>query len=284
MAQNREHLEKLLQFLDSLVKEPGNEWFVEELSKLIIREDHYQHLPKSKIDDIYELCVEKILRKQAEEFYKDFPIKSIIPTLVEDFVRMESFKRKDDFLDFCLALYQQIECITNNLCESKVLADITKKMWNIPAFLKTEKGKECTIDNRYEPGKTIAQFIFYGKDKSGNPKYIEKSQKELKEQNATDKIRIIVYYLGFKCMMKNTDWDSYSEITSLLRDIYQCRNMNHRGNSQSEWEIENQNRIISLKSFYYFKFHGALTQYIEFVKSGLEILNEITTYSDSIKQ
>ena len=33
MAQNREHLEKLLQFLDSLIKEPGNEWFVEELAK-----------------------------------------------------------------------------------------------------------------------------------------------------------------------------------------------------------------------------------------------------------
>ena len=283
MAQNREHLEKLLQFLDSLIKEPGNEWFVDELAKRFSVDKHLSVTPNAKIDDIYEYCIENILRKQAIEFYKDFPLKSIIPMLVEDFVRMESFKRKDNFGDFCLALYQQIECITNNLCESKVLADITKKLWNIPAFLKTEKGKEYTIDNRYEPGKTIAQFIFYGKDKNDNPKYIEKSQKELREQNATDKIRIIVYYFGYKCMMKNTDWDSYSEITSLLRDIYQCRNMNHRGNTQTEWNIESQNRILSLKSFYYFKFHGVLTQYIDFVKSGLESLNEIKVFCDTIK-
>lgn len=47
-----------------------------------------------RLNQIYEYCIEKILRKQAEEFYKDFPITSIVPTLVEDFVRMESFRRK----------------------------------------------------------------------------------------------------------------------------------------------------------------------------------------------
>ena len=45
-----------------------------------------------RINQIYEYCIEKILRKQAEEFYTDFPVKSIIPTLVDDFVRMEWYK------------------------------------------------------------------------------------------------------------------------------------------------------------------------------------------------
>ena len=72
-----------------------------------------------KIDQIYEYCIEKIIRKQATEFYKDFPLKSITLELIEDFVKMEFFRRKDDFGNFCLALYQQIENITNKLCENR---------------------------------------------------------------------------------------------------------------------------------------------------------------------
>lgn len=283
MAQNREQLEKLLLFLDSLMKEPGNEWFVDELSKLIIQEGYYQHSPKSKIDDIYELCIEKILRKQAEDFYKDFPIKTIIPTLVEDFVRMESFKRKDNFLDFCMALYQQIECITNKLCESRDLTYITEKLWGYPAYVKYEKGKECHIGNRLDSEYTIAALVFPGQNKkTGMPHSLEKPHLTLQSQYANDKNRIIIYFLGYKCMMRSSDYDSYIEITSLLNDVYLCRNMNHRGNTLKEWEIEAQNRILPLKSFYYLKFQGALIQYIEFVKSGLKRLDEIKAFCDTL--
>ena len=40
------------------------------------------NVSSSKIDDIYELCVEKIIREQAEQFYKNFPIKSIVLQLL----------------------------------------------------------------------------------------------------------------------------------------------------------------------------------------------------------
>ncbi len=230
-----------------------------------------------RINQIYEYCIEKIIRKQAEEFYKDFPLESIIPSLVEDFIRMESFKRKDNFGDFCLSLYQQLECITNKLCESQKLTNITEKLWGYPAYIKQEQGKELSIDNRLDSSKyTIAELIFWGQNK------FEKTQKTLQTQYANDKIRIIVYFLGYKCMMKSSDYNSYNEITSLLYDIYKCRNMNHRGNTLNNWEIETQNRILPLKSFYYFKFHGVLAQYIEFVKSGLKALDEIHEYSKTI--
>ena len=62
-------------------------------------------LDDERIEQIYEYCIEKIIRKQAKEFYADFPIKSIVPILEEDFIRMESFRRKDNFGDFCLSLY-----------------------------------------------------------------------------------------------------------------------------------------------------------------------------------
>ena len=31
-----------------------------------------------KIDSIYELCVEKVLQKQAIQFYEDFPIENLL--------------------------------------------------------------------------------------------------------------------------------------------------------------------------------------------------------------
>lgn len=231
-----------------------------------------------RINQIYEYCIEEIIRKQANEFYKDFPLQSIKDTLIGDFVRMESFRRKDNFGDFCLALYQQIECMTNGLCEKKELSDITEKMWGYPAYLKVEKGKELSIYNR-SGDYTIASLLFRDKTNA-----FEKSRKSLQTQYAIDKIRIIVYFLGYKAMMKGSDYDSFIEITLLLNDIYQCRNMNHRGNSQNQWEKETFARIIPLKSLYYFKFLGVLAQYVEYIKEGWGYIPELKKYSDSIEK
>ncbi len=231
-----------------------------------------------RINQIYEYCIEEIIRKQANEFYKDFPLLSIKDTLIGDFVRMESFRRKDNFGDFCLALYQQIECMTNRLCEKKELSDITEKMWGYPAYLKVEKGKELSIYNR-SGDYTIANLLFRDKTNA-----FEKSRKSLQTQYAIDKIRIIVYFLGYKAMMKGSDYDSFIEITLLLNDIYQCRNMNHRGNSQNQWEKETFARIIPLKSLYYFKFLGVLAQYVEYIKEGWGYIPELKKYSDSIEK
>lgn len=231
-----------------------------------------------RINQIYEYCIEEIIRKQANEFYKDFPLQSIKDTLIGDFVRMESFRRKDNFGDFCLALYQQIECMTNRLCEKKELSDITEKMWGYPAYLKVEKGKELSIYNR-SGDYTIASLLFRDKTNA-----FEKSRKSLQTQYAIDKIRIIVYFFGYKAMMKGSDYDSFIEITLLLNDIYQCRNMNHRGNSQNQWEKETFARIIPLKSLYYFKFLGVLAQYVEYIKEGWGYIPELKKYSDSIEK
>lgn len=164
-----------------------------------------------RINQIYEYCIEEIIRKQANEFYKDFPLQSIKDTLIGDFVRMESFRKKDNFGDFCLALYQQIECMTNRLCEKKELSDITEKMWGYPAYLKVEKGKELSIYNR-SGDYTIASLLFRDKTNA-----FEKSRKSLQTQYAIDKIRIIVYFLGYKAMMKGSDYDSFIEITVTVK-------------------------------------------------------------------
>lgn len=238
-----------------------------------------------RINQIYEYCIEKILRQQAEEFYTDFPIKSIIPTLVDDFVRMESFRRKDAFGDFCVSLYQQIENITNKLCESKQLNNIAEKMWGCPAYVVNNKDTEPRIDNRLESPFTIASLVFPGQNKkTGLPYSVEKSQSSLQAQYASDKIRAIIYFLGYKATMRYVDYENYIEITSLMSDIYQCRNMNHRGNTLTQWEADTINRIIPMKSYYYFKFTGALAQFVNGIKYGFPFIPSIEAYCNSIEK
>lgn len=238
-----------------------------------------------RISQIYEYCIEKVIRSQAIDFYKDFPLKSIIPTIVEDFVRMETFRRKDNFGDFCLSLYQQIECITNKLCTNPSLSAVVEKMMGHSPYVKFGKNIETTIGNRVDGEYTIAALLFPGQNKkTGLPYSIEKSKVTLQSQYANDKMRILVYFIGYKTLMKISDYDSYIEFTSLLSDIYQCRNMNHRGNTLNEWEQSTLNRISPLKSFYYFKFMGVLAQYVDYIRNGFDYIPELKKYSDSIKE
>ena len=201
-----------------------------------------------RLNQIYEYCIEKIIQNQAEEFYKDFPIPTLIPTLVKDYVRMESFRRKDSFGDFCLALYQQIECVTNKICESATLSEITDKMWAYEAYIKSTDGKDPDIKERTGTYR-IADLIFPFNNKNGG---------------AGMKIGCI----GTGAMGG-----------AIMRA---CRNTNHRGNTLTEYETETLNRILPMKSFYYFKFLGALAQYIDFIKTGSLTITDIAAYAKTL--
>lgn len=283
--------DKLISTIDKIARltQQNTEFDMELRKRLNVASANSVLSVDERINQIYEYCIEDIIKKQAEEFYADFPLHSIKDILIRDFIRMESFRRKDNFGDFCLSLYQQIECMTNKLCEEgSDLSYIAEKMWECPAFLKIEPRKELSIYNRSSERKfdrTIAKLLLFGINKStGNTYAFEKSENPLKAQYAMDKIRTIVYFLGYKAMMKSSDYDSFVEITSLLNDIYQCRNMNHRGSSQSQWQNNIIAKIIPLKSLYYFKFLGVLAQYIEYIKEGWGYIPELRKYSESIEK
>jgi hypothetical protein len=238
-----------------------------------------------RINQIYEYCIEKIIRKQAQEFYQDFPIKSIVPVLIEDYIRMEFFHRKDNFGDFCMSLYQQIENITNRLCEDRSLNEIAEKMWAYPAYVKTVFGKESVISDRSDSDFSIAQLIFPGTNREKNKPYaVIKSQNSLQAQYANDKIRSIVYFVGYKGAMQSSDYKAYIEITGLIFDIYQCRNMNHRGSTLTIWEQATQDKILPLKSFYYFKFMGVLAQFISYIKDGYSSIHLLAQYASTLQK
>lgn len=125
--------DKLMSTIDKITRltQQNAEFDMELRKRLNVASANSVLSDDERINQIYEYCIEKIIRQQAIEFYTDFPLQSVKETLIGDFVRMESFRRKDNFGDFCLSLYQQIECMTNRLCEKKELSDITEKMWGI---------------------------------------------------------------------------------------------------------------------------------------------------------
>lgn len=235
-----------------------------------------------KIDEVYEYCIEKVLKEQAKDFYLDFPLKSILPTLINDFVRMESFRHKDNFEDFCLALYQQIERMTNLLCTNKELGTIAEKMWSCPAYVKYDKETPATIDNRVGTY-TIASLVFPGTGKNGLYA-VEKSKQNIQTLSAMDKTKVVLYFLGYKAAMRSNDYENFIKISQYLKDIYQCRNLNHRGNTLLSWEKEALNRILPLKSFHYCIYLGVLSQYVQYIKDGLKELPAILKYAESLEK
>ncbi len=234
-----------------------------------------------RLDDIYEYCIQKIIKKQAEDFYKNFILNSLTPLLISDYVRMEDFRRKDNFGDFCLAVYQQIEAITNTVCNNHKLLIITEKMWAYPAFIKNKfelNNVDPTISDRKDSNYSIADLIF------GKGKAFERSKTSLPNLCAMDKIRVVVYFLGFKAMLVNS-FETFVEITDSINDIYQCRNLNHRGNVPTDFEKKVINRVLNAKSFYYHKFLGLLAQYIEYVNNGFENMEtNIFNYANTLQE
>lgn len=236
-----------------------------------------------QISQIYEYCIERVVRNQAKDFYKGFPLHDQIPALEEDFVRMEFFRRKDNFEDFSLAVYQQIERITNQLWINKKFAAIFKTMLCCPAYISLLKNQaknnaKPTLYDRPKSSFTIGDLIFFGK----NPESEGNNAKTIPALTAIEKIRSVTYFIGYKASMTRNDFLSYKELNSLLYNIYQCRNLNHRGGEKSAQQQENINRILSLKTFYYFKFMGALAQYVDSIKNGYPFLPEIEKYATSL--
>lgn len=275
MAQNKEQLNKLLGFISSIINEPGNEEFTQKLKALVSPDGEANALTVSssvnkKIDSIYELCVERIIHEQAVKFYNGFPIEQLIPVLTADFVRMEHFRRRNNFDDFCLAMYQQIECITNYVCNDCAYVDIVSKMMDYSAY--TPDG---IFEVRYKPDANGKLYnvgdLLFGKDDTQNRLMSINDSK----QYATNKTNSVLYFVAYQAKMKNSDYNEYVFYRDMLNKIYSCRNRNHRGNTPTPKQQSIYNEIDSCKSEFYLKFLGVLAFFVGSIRGGYNHLQHI---------
>ena len=122
MGQDKKQLSQLLTFIKDLYDNPDNKEFAAGIQAIVLS-DIKTGQPKeewtAQINEIYELCLRKNLREQAEDLYKDFPITSVAGDLVDLFVKMEDARRANDFDAFGRFLFLQIELIVGAILSDK---------------------------------------------------------------------------------------------------------------------------------------------------------------------
>lgn len=206
----------------------------------------------TRLSQIYEYCVEKIISEQAENFYKNFPIKEIVGRLKDDFIRMEEFRRKNRFDDYSLALYQQIEGIVNYIFSQESFVKAINLLWNNISY-KTQKGEQRTISN----------------DIFGSGDYLTKGLERAKANqfSASDKIKCVIYFVG-GFWSANRYPAEFIKLSDEIYDIYLCRNTNHRGATQNDNLKKKIDNFSDLFSFSYFKFNAVLVEFVRIIQEG----------------
>jgi hypothetical protein len=257
MSDNKQDLIKLLAFITELSATPNNNWFKKELLNKLVPITTVQPVNNSEISEIHEYCIKQILHEQAELFYKDFKLTEIVNLLCSDFVRMEQFRRSDNFEEFCLAMFQQIEQIVNTL-STNILESYVRENWN--TYLCSWKDKYGNIQ-----GKSLWKFIFYFN--LSEVDILSKINRPISAWDFNEKYKACLVFYYFKCVVNN--YKDFDIISNLIYELYQIRNLNHRGGKKTPKQVEITNKVNESKSKYYFKFLGVFEDFVTKINNAI---------------
>ena len=261
---SKESLEKLLILIDEICKNEEHLWFKERLYNRGNINVKNNYNGENSISQIYEYCIKEIITKQANKFYEDFILKDIKSVLIADFIRMDHFRRDDNFEDFCLAMFQQLENIVIYLfdyfeLEKKIIASYNQRVISI--YSKEEKKFVKSNTSIY-----LSNFIFQ-KYKLEMP--FDVSDKDF---YFSFKVRAVLYYFYFKETIEYNS-NKFEEIFNSANNLYQIRNLNHRGGEKNEYQQKILNEIIPNHNKYYFKFLGFLESFVSVINYNLTTMH-----------
>jgi hypothetical protein len=254
---NRENLKQFPEILGKILQESGDErgWLINEILEQLSKNSLNPDFNKNKsIQNIQEYCIEEISKKQASCFYEYFKIQSIKDVLIQDFIKMEHERRRDDFESFCLCTFQQIENVTNILFSENLK-------------LKIKQNRKKKAYKYLKNPDTIEQMLFEDKvklDTDYDSKFTEKFCWSFRS-----KFKAILYYFYF-----NEDiYNSYdlNTLFNIGNQLYQVRNKNHRGSVASDYQNRVLNEINHNKDIYYLRFMGFLENFIFTVNKNIEL-------------
>lgn len=259
---DRESLIKLINFIDELSQLRGNEWFKVELSKKLLSKKPLE-FSSSQLDEIYEFCLNKIIKEHAVKFYFDFKLLNIKEKLIDDFIRMEKFRRNNEFEDFCLAAYQQIESIVNELIGNKELSNFIFRNRDLPAisrYNKENKSFQRTGDPK------LANLIFKTRDPNKVHDYM---RNPIEKWFFNHKFRTVLYFYYFNKEIK-VNSDLFERVYDIGSYLYQGRNLNHRGGGQNEFQQQMLDDLLPNQHKFYFKFLGFLEDFVTTVNRHID--------------
>jgi len=279
--------------IDKLSKDFPQEPIINKLQDKFYNLANKQFI-KSAYQGLHELTVEDVLKKQASEFYKDFP-QSIKKELIESFVEMEHQRRRDNYFEFCISLLRQIECVVNYYFKSYNLLSLVIR--------DSQSRKQLFVNTNvkaiYESGsfKKLEQAEFphtkFGINKSGNYYFksfinfflpyhyqdisdIQKILSDLDKNGFKIKFNMVLYYTFFK---GKANMIEFEEKENLLDEIYQQRHVVHGGKisgilqKQSDnIQLDTQETTI-MDSFHnqynnYLKYQGFLADFMQKVSNS----------------
>lgn len=279
MGQDKKRLNQLLTFVKELYDDPDNREFAAGIQALVGTSADAGTLDSERLEEIYELCLERNARDQATGLYEDFPYKSLKESLIEDYVIMERFRRRGDFLNFSAHLFLQIESICNEVCADerfqKVYSSLIKA--NIPAYIDFNGGIN---DRRYGSSMTVGKLLF------GKYEVTDKGDKKnstLAELWMSEKIKCTLYFAAFATCMSSSDFVEWKYNTELLVDIYNVRcQADHRGGNMSDYKEKRLNEILTHKNRYYSIFFSELSYFVNKIIEGALKLASLIEYAESL--
>jgi hypothetical protein len=262
---NKDNLRKLLAFMNQqILHKPENAWFEKELYGILAPN------ADARISDIHEQCIESILRQQAEEFYKNFVIEGIKPQLINDFVKMESWRRRNNINEFGMAMFQQIECIINKLGQDKQLAQVCYDMMNALCYVDSMKP---IVSNRYSKSTyTIARLLFIDDAAA-------KSKSDLSVQWINDKFKCINYFVCHRACLTSQQFTQFTSENDIFNQIRCVRNRNHRGNTPTEYETLTLLKVDANISHSFFLFSSFFCWFIDSINEGYPLSKELIEFS-----
>lgn len=251
------NLQKLIDFIIELSQFKENSWFKDDLSKKL-SSNNLSNFSASQLDEIYEHCLNKIINEHAQRFYSDFKIFSAREKLIQDFIRMERFRRDDNFEDFCLAVFQQIEGIVNELSTIEIHELFLKSLHNKTHKIKNKK------TGIYEDQMLWQLILFPG---LSNEDLIKKTLKQLSEWDFMERYKLILYFFYYNQKIYN--YQDFQINYFLGNELYQSRNLNHRGGTPSEKQKITIEKVKTNSHKYYFKFLGFLEDLTTKINSNI---------------
>lgn len=277
MGQDKKQLTKLLKFVKELCDDPDNKEFAAGIQAIAMADSIENR--DARFDEIYEYCIERNARKQADAVYRNFPIKEISAELADDYFLMESFKRRGDFLNFSAQLFKQIEGITNYICKMESYNSAFVNLQRTPSFILYNPDTPMSIFLRKTNSLPIYKLVFgeYEKTKDGK----EKVEISLTKQYILDKIKIALYFGGYAtCIFSSSEFTKFAYDIS---NIYQVRcEADHRGNERSVKQETSFQTIMADQDRYYSEFLKSLHFFIDKIADGYLRRQEVFDYASNL--
>lgn len=257
---------------------------------------------REELSEIYEFCLEKNLRRQADDFYKVFPIKDIVLRLVDNyadkgeyvlegnvlwntqqrladnFVKMEHYRRKDYFDEFVMAVYQQLEIIADVFCFNRQFGQVATRLMGHPAYVSsahTSAGEWDAPTIRSRVGSYPIAHLLFGKDNA-----CEKARQPLHQLSPLDRVNVVLYFICHGAKLQPSQYYLFMEQKSLIGDIYHFRCRFYSSSfSATQWQDDIYKRVIAQKGFYYMKCLQLLCFFVENAADGALSFDSLCTYA-----